>query len=361
MTETPGLLNSAADKSWRILVVLALAAVVTLVGITLAAVIVPALLAVVVVPVGRPLFKWLEGRMPGSAAAALVLLLALAILVAAFWLITASIAANWDAMRRGIADATVVIAGWVDDRVSGLTDAQVADIRNSLGGLARSVTDVLVGGVTKGVAALGAFFVGLLFFLMTLYFGLRDWDKFRAWVVASVSTDLQAKTDTFLDRYSTILRNYWKGQALIGLFDAIAMGFGLWLIGVPLVVPIAVLTFVVSFIPYVGAIIAGAVAVFVALGTGGGGDGGLTLLLSLFVFNTGENLMRPWLVGETIQMPTFVVFISSTVGVLVAGAFGAILAIPLVALAGEFRRVFLTDDAAAEPGHRPSGEEGTTD
>ena len=73
---------------------------------------------------------------------------------------------------------------------------------------------------------------------------------------------------------------------------------GLWLIGVPLALPIAILTFVVSFIPYLGAIISGALAVFVALGTGGPSDALLALVLSLIVFNTGENLIRPGWWGE---------------------------------------------------------------
>jgi len=81
----------------------------------------------------------------------------------------------------------------------------------------------------------------------------------------------------------------------------------------------------------------------VALGTGSSGDGLLALLLSLLVFNTGENLMRPWLIGETLKMPTYVAFIASTIGILVAGALGAILAIPIVALTGEARRVFFTE------------------
>jgi predicted PurR-regulated permease PerM len=88
------------------------------------------------------------------------------------------------------------------------------------------------------------------------------------------------------------------------------------------------------------------------LGTGGSGDAALTLLLALFVFNTGENLMRPWLVGDSMKMPTFVVFIASAVGVLLAGALGAIVAIPLVAMAGEALRIFLDGDTetnAARP------------
>ncbi len=349
---TPSRLSQVSDKAWRILVVLALATVVAVVGISHSAVLVPALLAVVVIPVGRPLFNRLNTRLPASAAAAVVLLLALAILTAAFWLMLTAIAANWADLRRGITDAAVVVTGWIDNRVSGLSDAQLATFQDNLQDLSRSVTDVLVGGVTSSVAALGSLLVGFVLFLVIFYFGLRDWAGFRSWIVASVSPGLRTKTETFLERYSTVLRNYWRGQALIGLFDAVAIGVGLWIIGVPLVLPIAVLTFVISFIPYVGAIIAGVFAVFVALGTGGTGDAAWALLLSLFVFNTGENLMRPWLVGKTIEMPTFVVFISSTIGVLVAGAVGAILAIPLVALIGEFRAVFLVDESSAggEPG-----------
>ena len=146
-----------------------------------------------------------------------------------------------------------------------------------------------------------------------------------------------------MERYDIVLRNYWKGQALIGVFDAIALAVALWLIGVPLVAPIALLTFVISFIPYVGAVVATALAVIVTLGTQGGGSALLVLVVCLLIFNTGENLMRPWLVGETIEMPTFVVFIVSTIGVLLAGALGAVLAIPIVALVLEAQRIFMTN------------------
>jgi predicted PurR-regulated permease PerM len=169
--------------------------------------------------------------------------------------------------------------------------------------------------------------------------------------VQTAQPTTQPKAELFLTRFDVVLRSYWKGQAFIGVFDAVALGLGLWLIGVPLAAPIAVLTFVVSFIPYVGAAISTLLAVLVALGTGGSGDAMLTLLLALFVFNTGENLMRPWLVGESMKMPTFVVFIASTVGVLLAGALGAVLAIPLVAMAGEAWRIFLgegEDEATME-------------
>lgn len=342
-----GPLVRASDWAWRILVVLALAAAFVWAGIALSAIVVPALLAVVVIPVGRPLVEYFERRIPSSAAAALVLLLALAILVGTGWLMVASIAANWQALSDGLTDAVAYITEWISGRFNGLEPQQIAEIRENMTDLVGTVSTVLIGGATRGVAVIGAFLVGFFFFVVTLYFGLRDWPRFRASLVQISEPDTRPKAELFLDRFDTVLRNYWRGQALIGLFDAVALALGLWLIGVPLIAPIAILTFVLSFIPYVGAVLAGAIAVFVALGTGGAGDAGWTLLLVLFVFNTGENLMRPWLIGDSIKMPTFIVFIVGTVGVLVAGALGAILAIPLVALAGEARSIFMGSDEEA--------------
>ncbi len=339
--ETPGLLVGVSDRAWRVLVVLTLAAVVVAAAVALAAIFVPVLIAVVVVPVGRPFFKRLSRNLPRSLAAALVLLAALVTLFGAGWLMTASIAANWNALWTGMTDGVAAMTDWVDDRISGLSDQQVSTAEANLKDLASTIAQVLLGGVSKSAAVLGAVLVGFFLSLVTFYFGLRDWDKFRAWVLGMTAPDTQPKVDHFFDRFSSVLRNYWKAEALIGLFDALAIGLGLWMIGVPLALPVAVLTFVLAFIPYIGAVVSGALAVFLALGAGGTGDAALALVLSLFVFNTGENLIRPWLVGTTIEMPTYVAFITSTVGVLLAGALGAILAIPLVSLAGEFRRVFL--------------------
>jgi len=343
MNRWHGPLVRASDWAWRILVVLALVAVLVWAGISLAAIVVPALLALAVIPVGRPLVERLQRRVPAALAAALVLLLAVAILGLTGWLMIASIAANWQALWNGMAEAVVVVADWMDTTIEALTDFQLAEIRENMTDLIGTVSSVLVGGATRGVVVIGSLLVGFFLFVVTLYFGLRDWPQFTDWVVRNTTDETKPRARLFMDRYDVVLRNYWKGQALIGVFDAVALGLALWLIGVPLIVPIAVLTFVVSFIPYVGAVVATVLAVTVALGTEGGGAALLVLVVCLLIFNTGENLMRPWLVGETIEMPTFVVFIVSTVGVLVAGALGAVLAIPVVALLLEAQRIFMAD------------------
>jgi predicted PurR-regulated permease PerM len=335
----------ASDWAWRSLVVLALVAVVVAVGVRLAAIVVPALLAVVVVPVGRPLMVRLGKRLNHSLAAALVVLIALSALGAAGWLMVTALVANWNDLWVGIADAISAVMDWIDEQVTALSDEQIATMRENLSDLVRTTAGVVVGGATKSVAVIGGFLVGMFLFVVTFFFGVRDWDEFRAWVLRSVRPRARRKSEHFLDRFEIVLRRYWKSQAYIGVFDALAVGIGLAIIGVPLALPIAVFTLVISFIPYVGAVVSTALAVLVALGTEGNTAALLALILCLFTFNTGENLMRPWLVGETVKMRTFIALIAGTAGVLVAGALGAILAIPLVALAGEARRIFFTVSA----------------
>ena len=324
----------------RVLILLALGAVLLLAGLWLSAIVVPILLAVALAPVGRPLQQRLARHLAGSLSAVLVLLLAFGILAATVWLMLASVAANWTALSVGITDAIDAIATWAEDTIGGLDPARVDGVASNAEANVESLTAILVGGIGSQLAALGGFLIGLFFFLVAFFFAVRDWDRFTSWILGIAKWSQPEKLEHFLERYSVIMRLFWKSQALLGVFDAVAMGVGLWLIGVPLALPIAILTFVVSFIPYLGAIISGALAVFVALGTGGSSDALLALLLSLIVFNTGENLIRPWLVGGTIKMSTFVAFLAGTMGVLVSGTLGAVLAIPLVALVSEAKRIY---------------------
>ena len=160
-----GPLVRASDWAWRALVVLALGALLVWAGISLSAIVVPALLALAVIPVGRPLVEMLERRMPSSLAAALVLVLGTAILCLTGWLMIASIAANWQALWDGLSGAVDAVADWMGTQIGGLTEAQLAEIRENVTDLVGTVSSVLVGGVTRGVVVIGSLLVGLFLFL----------------------------------------------------------------------------------------------------------------------------------------------------------------------------------------------------
>lgn len=338
----------ASNVAWRSLALIALGVVLVLAATALAGVVVPILLAVLVVPVGRPLYLLLARRMPDSLASVLVLLIAIGVLVAASWLMVASIVANWDALRAGVNDAIAGFADWLDSTVSAFSDVRIAEIQESLTELSGTLLSSVAGGLTSGVTTLGTWAVGFLLFLAFFFFGVKDWDAFKAWLLRFVEPSNREAGAAFLERSDQILRNYWKSQAYIGIFDALSLGLVMAVLGVPLVIPVAVLTFVISFIPFLGAIIASVLAVFVALGTAGSTEALIVLIACLFIFNAGENLVRPWLVSETVKMSTFVAFLAGVMGVAIAGAFGAIVAIPIVAVASEALRAF--------PEHKPTTE-----
>ena len=88
-----------------------------------------------------------------------------------------SIAANWNALSAGITDALVAITDWVDDRIGRLSDRQITTANENLTDLADSTVSVLVGGATKGVAFIGGLLVGVFLFLVTFFFGLRDYSE----------------------------------------------------------------------------------------------------------------------------------------------------------------------------------------
>lgn len=330
----------ASNVAWRALVLIALLGLLFLAATALAGVVVPILLAILVVPVGQPLYLWLAARMPGSLASALVLLIATGVVVAATWLMVASIVANWDALRDGVTDAIASITDWLDITVASLSDVRIDDIQQTLTDGSGAVFNAMAGGVTSGVSVVGTWVVGFFLFLAFFFFGVRDWDAFKSWLLRFVDPAHRADGAAFLDRSDQILRNYWKSQAYIGIFDAVALGLVLAVLGVPLVIPVAILTFVISFVPYLGAVISTALAVFVALGTAGPTEALIVLAACLFIFNAGENLVRPWLVSETVKMATFVAFLAGVLGVAIAGALGAIVAIPIVAVVTEALRTF---------------------
>jgi predicted PurR-regulated permease PerM len=129
------------------------------------------------------------------------------------------------------------------------------------------------------------------------------------------------------------LGGYVRGTALTAIVDAVFIGLGLLLIGVPLVVPIAVLTFLLAFIPIVGATVAGGVGVLVALADGGPGKAALALGIVLLVQQLEGNLLQPNLVGRRVRLHPMVTLGAVTVGGTLGGIAGAFVAVPVVSVA----------------------------
>jgi predicted PurR-regulated permease PerM len=151
-----------------------------------------------------------------------------------------------------------------------------------------------------------------------------------------------------------VIRRYYTGRAVVALFDAVVISGAAAILGVPLVPAIFVLTFLGGFIPYIGAVVAGALAVVLALPLGIGPTV-VMLAVVLLVQNVLEQLVEARVVGQTLGLHPMVVIVATTIGGIAAGLSGLILAAPLTATLVRVRNEYraLEGDAGADLGQPP--------
>ncbi|MFE6129742.1 AI-2E family transporter, partial [Streptomyces sp. NPDC056437] len=123
-----------------------------------------------------------------------------------------------------------------------------------------------------------------------------------------------------------------RSQALVGLLDAVFIGLGLWIVGVPLVLPLAVLTFVSAFVPIVGALFAGLVAVLIALVSNGLTDALIVLAIIIVVQQLEGNVFQPIIQSRGLGLHAAMVLVAVALGGNLAGVVGSLLAVPVAAL-----------------------------
>nr|MBA2578793.1 AI-2E family transporter [Euzebyaceae bacterium] len=126
---------------------------------------------------------------------------------------------------------------------------------------------------------------------------------------------------------------YIRGQLVIAVVDAVLIGLGLWIVGVPLALPLAVLVFFGGLFPIVGAVAAGIVAVLVALATGGLTSALIVLAIVVAVQQVEGHLLAPIVLGKATELHPVAVIAALTAGAVLLGVLGAFLAVPIAASA----------------------------
>ncbi|WP_255396161.1 AI-2E family transporter [Kocuria sp. CNJ-770] len=169
--------------------------------------------------------------------------------------------------------------------------------------------------------------------IVILFFFLKDGEKMWNFTLRWFRGERRAKLAESVDRGAQVLGGYVRGTALVALIDAVFIGVGLVLVGVPLALPLAVLVFVTAFIPVVGATIAGIIAALVALVTNGPVEALIVVGIIVLVNQIEGNILQPIIMGRTLSLHALIVLLALTVGTLVGGIFGAILAVPYTAVA----------------------------
>jgi putative heme transporter len=302
--------------------------VVTVLGI-FQLVIVPLLIALFPAALLSPISGWLKahGWSPILAAATVVpgfLVLVLAVLGVLGWLIAGEFGDVLDTVEVAYADVRI----WVGDRLGW----ELPAIDELIDNIQEWATNLDAGSTASSVAFTTIEVVsGILLGLIALFFYLKDGDRMVGVALQVTPERLRNDVAEVLRRVWATLGGYFRGQIIVAAVDAVFIGLGLLLLGVPLALPLAVLVFFGGLFPIVGAFTAGAVAVLVALADGGIGLALAVLVLNVVVQQLEGNLLEPLIVGRATQLHPLLILMALTAGAVTSGILGAFLAVPIAA------------------------------
>jgi predicted PurR-regulated permease PerM len=328
----PGWYRTAAAASWRFLVIVAAAGVLLWALVYLHVVVLPIIIALLASTLLLPVVRWLKQKgAPDALAAAGAMLAAFLLVAAIVTAIAPSIGDQFGELRPqaedGLREATDVLAkppfNLSETEIQDRVDEAIAKLRENSGPLAR--------GVSSGAVILGEVLTGLLVALLLTFFFLKDGERMWGYLLRFTGRGRE-HADELGTRVYAALSGYIRGIALVGLADAILIGLALLIIGVPLVVPIMVITFFAAFVPLIGAFLAGLVAVLIALVSGGLLDAALVLGAIIIVQQVEGHLLYPVLMGRTVNLHPAVIVVALAAGGILGGIVGVFLAVPVAGI-----------------------------
>ena len=356
--DVPYGLTVAAAWSWRLVaVVIGIGVVVYLLGFV-SLVVIPILVAALLATLLAPVFQAMRRiRVPGVAAALLCVLLLVVVVVGLVGLASQQIV-------QGFAELGDQLGQAVDDAIAWLAGVGVEIPRSGaeLEGLWQTLRDnsatFMNSAVSFGSTAvnIGA---GLFIALFSLIFFLYDGDRIWRFLLIFVPKAHRATVGRAGRSGWQSLGSYVRVQIFVAFIDAVGIGLGALILGVPLAIPLAVLVFLASFIPMIGATLTGGMAVLLALMSNGLVNALLMLGVVLLVQQIESNVLQPLVMGKAVALHPLAVFLAVAAGSTVLGLAGAVFAVPVLAFVNSFVRALTADtpeeltertDHALEPG-----------
>ncbi|MDG4811063.1 AI-2E family transporter [Micromonospora sp. WMMD1120] len=317
------------------------------------AVAVELLLAALLHPVSRLLRRL---RLPNTLAALGGVLALLGVLALTGVLVTNQIVNQFDdlgeTLSSGLAEIREAIVNGPlpvgDEQLGAAAEAAQRRLTQASGDVDPAAT------VSATLEAVGA----ALLALVLLFFLLRDGPRMWDWLLRLFPDRLRAPIDEAGRAGWWAVSRYIGGQVVVAAVDAVGIGIALLVIGVPLVLPLALLTFLGGFVPIVGATAAGAAAALVALVTEGPADALLVVAAVIVVQQLEGNLLEPLIVGRALKPHPAPVLLAVTAGTLTAGIAGAVIAVPILAVLHRAGAVLLRHRAEQRDTSPPAPDDG---
>lgn len=328
----------AAADAVRFLAIFAVLVVLVWLVVQVRVVAIGVLLAVLLTALHRPLFDLLRrARLPRPVAAALSLSFGLAVVGALGWFVFAQLANDLAGVVDDFRAALERLSTWLQKSPLPLGSLDLDQLTTGVASAVEDNETEVAAGALAALTSVSNLLAGLAIALFCWFFFLYDGEGIWSWVTGRlVPTHYQEAIDGAARHGWTNLVGFMRGLIIVAAFDAVLIGVGLVLLGVPLALPLSVLVFMGAFVPVVGATVSGLLAALVALTDGGLPLALLVVGLVLVVQQIEGNVLQPVVVGKLASVHPVGIVLAVSVGALIAGAAGALFAVPLVAFLNAF-------------------------
>lgn len=323
----------AAEAGWRLLVLAGTLWVLMRVISAVQLVVLAFVAALLVTALLQPTVARLKrAGLPRGLATAVTAVLGFVIMGLVGWFVVWQVMENLDTLSARVRDGIDELKRWLLVSPFHVTESQINDIAQNLSDTIGTNTEEITSAGLQGVTVMVEVLTGMLLAMFSTLFLLHDGRRIWEWSLKLVPAQARAGVAGAGPRAWRTLTAYVRGTVLVALIDAVFIGLGIWFLDVPMAVPLAVFIFLFAFIPLVGAVISGALAVVVGLVTQGVFTALMVLVVVLAVQQIEGHVLQPFILGRAVRVHPLAVVLAVAAGGLTAGIGGAVVAVPLVAV-----------------------------
>lgn len=338
------LVRKGAAWSWRLLVIFAALLALGMLVQKFASVVIPMALALLAAALLAPLVDWLQRvGIPRSLGVFVSLVGSIGVLAGILTFVVEQFVDGVPRLSNEVTDSVHKVQDWLINGPAHLSDEQIRNAGDTIVRTIQDNRDGLTSGALTTATAIGHILTGAFLTLFVLIFFLYGGDQIWHFVTRIIPTPHREKVRTAGELGFGTLVGFVRATVVVAAVDAIGIGAGLAILGVPLALPLASLVFISAFIPIIGAFFAGFIAVFIALVTKGPVTALIVLGIIVAVMQLEGHVLQPLLLGRAVSIHPLAVVLAIAAGLVVGGIAGALLAVPFVAVANTAVRYLLSD------------------
>ncbi|MDP9694267.1 UNVERIFIED_ORG: putative PurR-regulated permease PerM [Arthrobacter globiformis] len=327
----------------QVLLVLAVAAVSVYGLLQVRLLVIPVLIALILAAAIGPFVNLLRRRgLPGGAATAVAFAALLLLLAGVGTVIYFSVRSQWGELVQQASQGLNELEGFL---LSGPFPVDREQLNQAREGAVQFATSSQVrSGAITGLSVVTEFLAGTSLMVVILFFFLKDGAKIWNFLLRPFSGNREARLRRVGKRTLEVLGGYVRGTAIVALVDTVAIGAALVIMQVPLAIPLAIIVFIGAFVPLVGATVAGILAALVALVANGPVVALVVVAVVIAVNQLEGDLLQPVVMGKSLQLHALVILMALAAGTILAGIIGAVLSVPLAAVAWAIIQVWTAED-----------------